>query len=139
MEILAFLPISSGIVAVQIPDSSADSISLSASGYIDTSLFASNSSLGEQPVEVVLKEKSSVYELPNMVVSTSINGDKNIAALSSTKFTSFDIKTAAGTADDISRYIGIFLRSYRESEKDTTTLFMFAADVRLKRFSRGRH
>ena len=73
---------------------------------MDTSLFASNSSLGEQPVEVVLKEKSSVYELPNMVVSTSVNGDKNIAALSSTKFTSFDIKTAAGTADDISRYIG---------------------------------
>jgi hypothetical protein len=101
-----FFTDSSGIVAVRIPDSSADSISLSASGYFDTSLFASANNLGEDPVEVVLKEKSSVYELPNMVVSTSVNGDKNIAALSSTKFTSFDIKTAAGTADDISRYIG---------------------------------
>ena len=84
-----FFTDSSGIVAFQIPDSSADSISLSASGYMDTSLFASANSLGEDPVDVVLKEKSSVYELPNMVVSTSINGDKNIAALSSTKFTSF--------------------------------------------------
>ncbi len=97
---------SSGIIAFHFSDSSDYSINLSASAYCDTLISLSKTVLTENSITIVLKEKEPGYQLPKMVVSASPINNKSLPALSSTKFTSYDIMTSAGAANDISRYIG---------------------------------
>ena len=95
----------SGTITLNLPESSVVSVSVSAPGHEDT-LIALNNRTGAGD-SVVLREKKEEYQLSTMVVSAaSPSQEAKPYSESSTSFTSYDIKTSAGTVEDIGRYIG---------------------------------
>ena len=93
----------SGTVTIFLPESSV--INVFAPGHEDTIITLR---VGMAAADtIVLNEKKEEYQLPHMVVTASYGSpEPKPSTASSTDFSGNDIKTCAGAAEDIGRYIG---------------------------------